>query len=104
MGYIKLFWLVTGSFFIFLGLGFLTAWCGRGSLNVTFLLTGFFPLDFLLGFRSFVLVDEELEGVEGGLFVFLPLAEMFFFLSWVELPVPASMGGVAVKYRRCVLY
>ena len=46
------------------------------------LFNGVFSFGFKTDFRSFVLVDEELEGdVEGGLPVALALAGMFFLFD-----------------------
>ena len=78
--------MIDSSFLFFLGQAFSVVFEGPGESTGTFLIfillfNGVFPFDFKMDFRSFVLVDEELEGdVEGGLPVVLSLAGMFFFL------------------------
>ena len=77
------------SFLFFLGPAFSVVFEGLGASTETFLIFtllfnggGGFPFDFEMDFRSFVLVDEELEGdVEGGLLVVFCLAEVFFFFD-----------------------
>ena len=76
--------MIDSTFFFFLGQAFSVVFEGPGESTGTLLIfillfNGVFSFGFKMDFRSFVLVDEELEGdVEGGLPVVFCLAEMFF--------------------------